>query len=152
IFRASLVQHNMSMMRAILRAGAGGLLMATSAARAAGVAWDKLHAATAALYGECDLNISSAGRERLRVRSYCSKDDRTTFDADDYLVFTEYKNRERYHNGEKICPRPVRVDDVERVNRVTFTVFVHCEETGEAGGLVFKLEGDTLPILNNTSF
>src|SRR6516225_634187 len=53
---------------------------------------------------------------------------------------------ERYHNGEKICPRPVRVDDVERVNRVTFTVFVRCEETGKAGGLVFKLEGDTLHI------
>jgi len=44
------------------------------------------------------------------------------------------------------------VDDVERVNRVTFTVFVRCEETGKASGLVFKLEGDTLHILNNTSF
>jgi hypothetical protein len=56
---------------------------------------------------------------------------RTTFDADDYLVFTEYKNRERYHNGEKICP-------------------FRCEETGKASGLVFKLEGDTLHILNTT--
>jgi len=146
-----MVQHDMSM-RANLLAGIAVLLMATSAAHAKDLDWDKLHAATVALYGECDLNISIAGRERLRVRSYCSKDDRTTFDADDYLVFTEYKNRERYHNGEKICPRPVRVDDVERVNRVTFTVFVRCEETGKAGGLVFKLEGDTLHILNNTSF
>src|SRR5262245_1887606 len=149
-----MVHHNMSM-RAKLLTGIVALLMATSAAHAEDLDWDKLHAATVALYGECDLNISIAGRERLRVRSYCSKDDRTTFDAEDYLVFTEYKNRERYHNGEKICPRPVRVDDVERVNRVTFTVFVRCEEseeTGKAGGLVFKLEGDTLHILNNTSF
>ena len=144
-----MVQHDVSMMRANLLAGIAALLMSAGTAHAEDLDWDKLHAATVALYGECDLNISIAGRERLRVRSYCSKD---TFDADDYLVFTEYKNRERYHNGEKICPRPVRVDDVERVNRVTFTVFVRCEETGKAGGLVFKLEGDTLHILNNTSF
>ena len=122
----------------LLTAIAALSVLSASAARADDLDWDKLHAATVALYGECDLNISIAGRERLRVRSYCSKDDRTTFDADDYLVFTEYKNRERY--------------DVERVNRVTFTVFVRCEETGKAGGLVFKLEGDTLHILNNTRF
>src|SRR5215469_16109789 len=133
-----------AMRTTLLTAIAALSVLSASAARADDLDWDKLHAATVALYGECDLNISIASRERLRVRSYCSKDDRTTFDADDYLVFTEYKNRERYHNGEKICPRPVRVDDVERVNRVTFTVFVRCEETGKAGGLVFKLEGDTL--------
>ena len=135
----------------LLTAIAALSVLSASAARADDLDWAG-STETVALYGECDLNISIAGRERLRVRSYCSKDDRTTFDADDYLVFTEYKNRERYHNGEKICPRPVRVDDVERVNRVTFTVFVRCEETGKAGGLVFKLEGDTLHILNNTSF
>ena len=101
--------HSVSIMKKTLIAGVAALLLATTA-RADDLDWDKLHAATVALYGECDLNISIAGRERLRVRSYCSKDDRTTFDADDYLVFTEYKNRERYHNGEKICPRPVRVD------------------------------------------
>ena len=139
-------------MRANLLAGIAALLMATSAAHAEDLDWDKLHAATVALYGECDLDLRIAARERLRAISSCSKDGRTTLAADDYLVFTEYKNRERYHNGEKICPRPVRVDDVERVNRVTFTVFVRCEETGKAGGLVFKLEGDTLHILNNTSF
>ena len=140
------------MMRANLLAGIAALLMATSAAHAEDLDWDKLHAATVALYGECDLDLRIAARERLRAISSCSKDGRTTLAADDYLVFTEYKNRERYHNGEKICPRPVRVDDVECVNRVTFTVFVRCEETGKAGGLVFKLEGDTLHILNNTSF
>jgi hypothetical protein len=128
------------------------LLIAASAAHAEDLDWDNPHAATVALYGECDLDVSIAGRERIRVISHCTKEGRTTFAAADYLVFTEYKNRERYHNGEKICPRPVRVDDVERVNRVTFTVFVRCEETGKAGGLVFKLEGDTLHILNNTSF
>jgi len=127
------------------------LLMATSAAHAEDLDWDKLHAATVALYGECNVDISIAGRERLRVRSYCSKDDRTTFDADDYLRFTEYKNQQRYP-GVKICPRPQRVDDVERVDRVTFTVFIRCEETGVAHGLVFKLEGDTLHILNNENF
>ena len=126
-------------------------VLSASAAHADDLDWDKLHAATVALYGECDLNISIAGRERLRVRSYCSKDDRTTFDADDYLVFTEYKNQQRYP-GVKICPRPQRVDDVERVDRRTFTVFIRCEETEVAHGLVFKLEGDTLHILNNTSF
>jgi len=140
------------MMRANLLAGIAALLIATSAAHAEDLDWDKLHAATVALYGECDLNISIAGRERLRVRSYCSKDDRTTFDADDYLVFTEYKNRERYHNGEKFYPRPVRVDDVERVDRRTFTVFTRCEETGEARGAVFQLEGDTVHIYNNENF
>ena len=44
------------------------------------------------------------------------------------------------------------MDDVERVNRVTFTVFTRCEETGEAYGIVFKLEGDTVHIFNNQSF
>src|SRR5262249_24579787 len=147
-----MVQHDVSMMRANLLAGIAARLLATSAARADDLDWDKLHAATVALYGECDFDVSIAGRERLRGISHCTKDGRTTFAADDYLRFTEYKNRERYHNGKKICPRPVRVDDVERVDRVTFTVFVRCEETGKAGGLVFKLEGDTLHILNNTSF
>ena len=130
------------------------VFMAIHAARAdeAPLDWAKLRAETVAQYGECDLSLTITGRSELLIRSVCSKDGRVTFDADDYLSFTEYKNRDRYHNGEKLCPRSLRVDDVERVDRVTFTVFMRCEETKEAYSSVFKLEGDTVHILNNQSF
>jgi hypothetical protein len=124
-----MVQHDVSMMRTNLLAGIAVLLMATSAADAEDLDWGRLHAETVALYGECDFDVSIAGRERLRVISHCTKDGRTTFAADDYLRFTEYKNRQLHPEGIKICPRPVRVDDVERVDRRTFTVFTRCEET-----------------------
>src|SRR6516165_1680530 len=142
----------MSMMRANLLAGIAGLLMATSAARAEDLDWGRLHTETVALYGECDFDVSIAGRERLRVSSRCSRDGHTTFAADDYLRYTEYKNRQLHPEGIKICPRPVRGHDVERVDRRTFTVFTRCEETGEARGAVFQLEGDTIHIYNNENF
>src|SRR5262249_47233257 len=126
-----MVQHDVSMMRANLLAGIAALLLATSAARADDLDWDKLHAATVALYGECDFDVSIAGRERLRVISHCTKDGRTTFAADDYLRFTEYKNRQLHPEGIKICPRPVRVDDVNPVHRRTFTVFTRSAEPGQ---------------------
>jgi hypothetical protein len=146
------VQHDVSMMRTNLLAGIAVLLMATLAAHAEDLDWGRLHAETVALYGECDFDVSIAGRERLRVISHCTKDGRTTFAADDYLRFTEYKNRQLHPEGIKICPRPVRVDDVERVDRRTFTVFTRCEETGEARGAVFQLEGHTIHIYNNENF
>src|SRR5262249_1609471 len=152
VCRVWLVQHEMSMMRTNLLIGAAMLLMATSAAHAEDLDWGRLHAETVALYGECDFDVSIAGRERLRVISHCTKDGRTTFAADDYLRFTEYKNRQLHPEGIKICPRPVRVDDVERVDRRTFTVFTRCEETGEARGAVFQLEGDTIHIYSNKNF
>ena len=148
----SLVQHDVSVMRSNLLAGVAVLLMATSAAHAEDLDWERLHAETVALYGECDLDLSIAGRERLRVISHCTKDGRTTFAADDYLRYTEYKNQQLHPEGIKICPRPVRVDNVERVDRRTFTVFTRCEETGEARGAVFQLEGDTINIYSNKNF
>src|SRR5262245_49413827 len=74
VCRVSLVQHDMSMMRTNLLAGIAVLLMATLAAHAEDLDWGRLHTETVALYGECDFDVSIAGRERLRVISHCTKD------------------------------------------------------------------------------
>jgi hypothetical protein len=139
-------------MKPLFLTAIAALLLATGTAHASDLNWDKLRAETIAQYGDCNFDLSISGRSELHVSSTCKKDGRVTFGGDTYLSFTEFKNRERYHNGEKLCPRPLRVDDVERVNRVTFTVFTSCEETKQAYSVVFKLEGDTLHIFNNTSF
>src|SRR5262249_51132376 len=61
VCRISLVPDAVSVMKTTLIAGVAALLIATSAARADTLDWDKLHAATVALYGECDLDLRIAG-------------------------------------------------------------------------------------------
>jgi hypothetical protein len=144
-------------MKKTLIAGVTALsVLSTSAVRADDLDWNRLHAATAALYGECNLDLrihEDSSCQHLDTRVSCSKDGRSTY-SDDYILRFNGLNNPRYHHSQqRVCPRAPNIDGVERLDRAAFMVYVRCVETEKnPRGLIFRLEGYTLSIYNNENF
>ena len=136
-------------MKKLLLVGIAALLMATGAAHADSLDWDKLMAAQ---YGACDLDVRIHDDEKgqhLDVHMAC---ERTSSD-DEVFRFTGLNNPQNGSPKKRVCPRAPHIDGVERLDRAAFMVYVRCVETEKnPRGLVFKLEGDTLHIYNNENF
>jgi hypothetical protein len=130
-------------------AAIAALLLATGAAHADSLDWDKLMAAQ---YGACDLDVrihDDKKGQHLDVHMAC---ERTSSD-DEVFRFTGLNNPQNGSPKKRVCPRAPNIESVERIDRASFMVYVRCMETEtHPRGLVFKLEGYTLHIYNNENF
>jgi len=127
------------------------VFMALRPARAAeDFDWGKPMAATEP-YGECYLDVrvrTDDKGQHLDVHASCS-------DYSDHTVlrFTGLNNPQDGSPKKRVCPRAPNIEEVERIDRAAFMVYVRCvEKEAHRTGLVLKLEGDTLHIYSNRNF
>ena len=117
------------------------VFMALRPARAAeDFDWGKPMAATEP-YGECYLDVrvrTDDKGQHLDVHASCSD-----YSDDTVLRFTGLNNPQDGSPKKRVCPRAPNIEEVERIDRAAFMVYVRCvEKEAPRTGLVLKLEGD----------